>query len=184
MHPLSGYYSDSHVYTEVYKCASTSLSRYFLDQKGWHRFDHIRERPKNVEGFAVVREPFSRYVSGVLWYWHVVNSLDRRIPGFINDLPRFLQQEVDEGPRMLDHHTEPQWMRHAWADRIFSMDDRLEDRLTEYLQIPVSLGKWNGVGTDDVDMFVEMLGDEGREKVLDFYERDLEIFNLSSIVDR
>ena len=182
-HPLSGYYSDGHMYTEVYKCASTSLSRYFREQR-WSRFDHRRDRPVDLEGFVVVREPFFRYVSGVLWYWHVVNNLDRRIPDFISDLHRFLQRQVDEGPKVLDHHTEPQWWSHVWADRVFSMDDRLEFRLTEYLEIPVSLGKWNATGNTDKDIFIEMLGDKGRERVLGFYERDLEIFNLSSMIDR
>jgi len=179
---LSGY-SGSHLYTEVYKCASTSLSRFFIEQ-GWSRFDLCSVRPVEAEGFVVVREPFSRYVSGVLWYWHVVHGLDRRIPGFINDLHEFLQNEIKEGPRVVDHHTEPQWWSHAWADKVFSLDDRLGDRLTDYLQIPVALGKWNASDSVEADTFVEMLGDVGRQKVLEFYDRDLEIFNLSSVIDR
>jgi hypothetical protein len=107
-HPLSGYYSDNYMYTEVYKCASTSFSRFFRGQ-GWSHFDHCRVRPTDVEGFAVVREPFSRYVSGVIWYWKTVHESGRRPPGFIDDLRRFLQNEIKEGPRVLDHHIEPQW---------------------------------------------------------------------------
>lgn len=171
------------MYTEVYKCASTSFSRFFRGLR-WSHFDHCRERPTKAEGFAVVREPFSRYVSGTIWYWHVLNNMDRRMPGFIGDLHGFLQNEIKEGPRILDHHTEPQWWSHTWADRVFSIDDRLENRLTEHLGVPVSLGIWNASNHVHADMFVEMLGDEGRQKVLDFYERDLEIFNLSSRVDR
>lgn len=52
-------------YVHIPKCASTSLVR-FLSLNRWHA---ITDPIKGVPAFAVIREPYSRYISGLRSCW-------------------------------------------------------------------------------------------------------------------
>jgi hypothetical protein len=107
-HPLGWHFRrDDLVFVYIPKCASTATKA--AVQNAGFVFDGYVVPPDVQRGFAVVRNPLARFVSGVIRYFKGYQSTTLAGVDFRDWLPRmFADMEVGAAPLVLDPHTQPQ----------------------------------------------------------------------------
>lgn len=107
-HPLGWHYeSDGVIYVHIPKCASSAMKK-AVEAENWTFGGTSPEFA--VRGFAIIRNPLARFVSGLIEYYrsHSTTTLrDHEFEPWIKETLWRIERE-NTAPA-LDPHTQPQW---------------------------------------------------------------------------
>lgn len=186
------------VFMHIDKCASRSVTA-VLEENG---FDQITEKENFVlreefSIFAVVRNPITRWASGLNEYMYRYAVAERGLenPMYDQDIPKDLQlsldqieQQVRDGKLIFEEHTAPQYLFLVPCDNfpieLFSMEHALEKKLQDHLGLNFELPFYNA-GADRTPChrdFCDYLFEsyvKDSEHFFSLYEKDFEIFEKS-----
>lgn len=169
---FNGWYNDDWFNLEVYKCATSSMGA-LLPTLGWKRFTLLKGPPEDRDGFCLVREPIERYISGTLWHWQYL----KHDKGDKRSTKTFLNEVLSSNPKAFDMHTKPQVRFHKNISVFIRMDDELNESLSEFLDVEVNLSVLNPCIPEEASLFNELLNDDFRQKLQEFYVEDYDLWN-------
>lgn len=137
--PLNGCFisvTEKLVYMHIDKCASTSIStaleeRHFFDGKLFQNKEKLIEKTitDNYTFFAVIRDPYSRWVSGISEFMSRFNATEN-----------YVISQVMENKYIFDEHTLPQYcfLDICYKNKIdiqyIRLDNKLEEKINSLLK--------------------------------------------------
>lgn len=136
--PLNGCFisvNEKLVYMHIDKCASTSIStalkeRHFFDGKSFQNKKILIEKliSDEYKFFAVIRDPYSRWVSGVSEFMTRVNATEK-----------YVISQVIQNKYIFDEHTLPQYSfldichKNKINVEYIRLDNKLEEKINNLL---------------------------------------------------
>jgi hypothetical protein len=186
------------IYLKIDKCASSSIGEYFSTRGdfipihedslsiGFPEYDV--EKIKNFNIFTVIRNPKSRWISGLNELISCVHK------GSINELEIYIEQELTKNKFVFDGHTLPQIaclpskMDSSFISNLIllRLDKNLNQKISSLLGEDVQLKHNNRTSTDpnkknNLNFCKKMFKTycEKNPKYYQTYEFDYRLFNLS-----
>ena len=146
-------------FVNIPKCASSTI-KYILKERGFKLTNTVQ---KGIPAVAVIREPYSRYISGLLQYWRRNLKKEVSLEEWVSGI-----KEVE----IFDEHTEKQIL--------FLIPFLIKLKWIVPME-KIDLLKWVGIEVGDVhnnkseDDLIEVVKESlpfSKENVLDFYTED------------
>ena len=186
------------IYLRIDKCASSSIAEYFSTRRDFIPIhedslsagfpDHDIEKIKNFNIFTVIRNPKSRWISGL-------NQLiSYEYKRYMNKLKIYIEQELTKNKFIFDGHTLPQIhclpskMHPSFISNLIliRLDKNLNQKISSLLGEEVQLKHNNRTSTDqnkkiNLNFCKKMFETYCKKnpKYYQVYEFDYRLFNLS-----
>lgn len=168
----------SKAFVVVNKVASTSIHEVFRQQlSDWDKV-HRLTRDSAEELFSIIRDPFERYCSGVLYWWsHGGHKEHRSWDDFIQHVAK---GATAGGVTVFDVHTVPQVEWHRFTDIYFALDENLSKNLSEYIGRPVEIPRRN-IGNNKYlnELRAVLKRDRFYDAIMKFYADDLALWDAA-----
>jgi hypothetical protein len=168
----------------ITKCASTSLKK-CLEQIEYEitiydRLESDIAKYKNVQFYSIIREPESRYISGLNFF------INRYFQG--NNL-NLIEQNLNKEKFIFDEHT---LCQHYFLDKIIKhhnvnlirLDKNINEKISDILGVNVSLPRLNSLD-EQKNNYTEFCKDMykkycvNNENYLNLYDKDYSLYNSS-----
>lgn len=168
----------------ITKCASTSLKK-CLEQIEYEitiydRLESDIVKYKNVQFYSIIREPESRYISGLNFF------INRYFQG--NNL-NLIEQNLNKEKFIFDEHT---LCQHYFLDKIIKhhnvnlirLDKNINEKISDILGVNVSLPRLNSLD-EQKNNYTEFCKDMykkycvNNENYLNLYDKDYSLYNSS-----
>lgn len=180
------------IYVSILKCASISSIEYLTKESDFIPiYDYDTEHIKNYNIFAIIRDPKSRWISGLneLMCHDVIMGND-----IIVNWKPYVEQELKKNKFIFDHHTVPQfdWINSYGAlVSIFDiilirLDKNLNEKLSSLMREEVKLNHENTTSSEESKKsnlnFCKRMFKTYCEKNPKYYQRyefDYRLFNIS-----
>ena len=174
------------IYISILKCASMSSIEYLTKESDFIPiYDYDTEQIKNSKIFAIIRDPKSRWISGL-------NEL--MCHDVIVNWKPYVEQELKKNKFIFDYHTVPQFNSVSYYSRLVSISDitllrldkNLNEKLSSLIGEDVKLGYENTTSSEESKKrnlnFCKRMFKTYCEKNPKYYQRyefDYIMFNIS-----
>ncbi len=140
------------VYVPIYKNASTSIKNslnfepVYIKPKKEKVFDiDIPEQYRDYKFFTIIRDPKSRWISGINEFINIYQDLGVDFDGDIKGSRKKFLLELKNNKFIFDGHTRPQLSSIDFCFKydidltLIKMDERLEEKISTFIKDPIKL---------------------------------------------